>query len=216
MASPGDTVEAILSEDDAKTLIYGEFLTASSLLLEKLIRLEDVRVHSVTSRLKDRESLAEKLRRVGKGYSRLTDITDVVGLRVITHLEDEVDSIGHLVEREFAVDHARSIDKRKILDPDRFGYLSLHYICNLSPQRVQLPGYHRFEGLSFEIQVRSILQHTWAEIEHDLGYKAGGTIPGPIRRRFSRLAGLLEIADTEFTCPRNELRDLRGDQAGCD
>jgi len=49
------------------------------------------------------------------------------------------------------------------------------------------------------------LQHAWAEIEHDLGYKVGATIPVPVRRRFSRLAGLLEIADREFKEIRDEL-----------
>lgn len=54
-------------------------------------------------------------------------------------------------------------------------------------------------------QVRSILQHAWAEIEHDLGYKSGAPIPAPIRRRFSRLAGLLEIGDSEFAHIRDDL-----------
>lgn len=103
------------------------------------------------------------------------------------------------------VDPDRSIDKRKVLDPDRFGYLSLHYICKLRPERLKLVEYRRFDGLLVEIQVRSILQHAWAEIEHDLGYKTPAAIPQPIRRRFSRLAGLLEVADTEFIHIRNEL-----------
>src|SRR5262249_43337388 len=42
-----------------------------------------------------------------------------------------------------------------------------------------------------------ILQHAWAEIEHDLGYKAGN-IPDKFRRRFSRVSALLELADEEF------------------
>jgi len=50
---------------------------------------------------------------------------------------------GSLIEREFAADHERSIDKRKLLDPDRFGYLSLHYICGLTPARLTLAEHQR-------------------------------------------------------------------------
>jgi hypothetical protein len=59
--------------------------------------------------------------------------------------------------------------------------------------------------LKAEIQTRSILQHAWAEIEHDLGYKSTQEVPQTIRRRFSRLAGLLELADQEFISIKNEL-----------
>jgi putative GTP pyrophosphokinase len=135
----------------------------------------------------------------------LDEVTDIVGIRVITHFEDEVDRIGSLIEREFAIDRVNSVDKRKALDPDRFGYLSLHYVCGLNNARLALSENKGCEDLKCEIQVRSILQHAWAEIEHDLGYKSNNAVPAPIRRRFSRLAGMLEIADVEFSRLRKDL-----------
>ena len=71
--------------------------------------------------------------------------------------------------------------------------------------RSELAEYREFAEMRCEIQIRSILQHAWAEIEHDLGYKAGSQVPAPIRRRFSRLAGLLEIGDSEFAQIRDDL-----------
>jgi uncharacterized protein YeeX (DUF496 family) len=59
--------------------------------------------------------------------------------------------------------------------------------------------------LKFEVQIRSILQHSWAEIEHDIGYKGKFSIPDIAKRRFSRIAALLETADLEFVRLRNEL-----------
>lgn len=50
----------------------------------------------------------------------------------------------------------------------------------------------------FEIQVRTALEHAWAEIEHDRGYKLGGKLPSHLNRRFKLLSGLLESADLEF------------------
>jgi hypothetical protein len=60
-----------------------------------------------------------------------------------------------------------------------------------------------------EIQIRSILQHAWAEIEHDLGYKSKEAAPSVIRRRLSRLAGLLELADDEFSRIRDDVERYR-------
>lgn len=199
------TTDKILAEYDANLHSYEEFRRISETLISQLLRHEGFRVHSVTSRLKTRLSLAGKLKREGKRYGALSDLTDVVGIRVITHFEDEVDRIGSLIEREFRIDFDKSIDKRRILDPDRFGYLSLHYICGLTPARLELTENRSCHGLLCEIQVRSILQHAWAEIEHDLGYKAGAELPSHIRRRFSRLAGMLEIADAEFSRLRGDI-----------
>jgi putative GTP pyrophosphokinase len=99
------------------------------------------------------------------------------------------------------------VDKRTTLDPDRFGYLSLHYVVRLGEGRLSLPEYKEFGEVRFEIQIRSILQHAWAEIEHDLGYKSEHAVPAQLRRRFSRLAGLLELADEEFAAIRHSLTE---------
>jgi ppGpp synthetase/RelA/SpoT-type nucleotidyltranferase len=56
---------------------------------------------------------------------------------------------------------------------DELGYQSVHYLVQFSPERCALPEYQRFQGRIAEIQVRTVLQHGWAEIEHDIQYKAG-------------------------------------------
>jgi hypothetical protein len=57
----------------------------------------------------------------------------------------------------------------------------------------------------FEVQIRTMLEHAWAEIEHDLGYKSKEAMPAPVRRRLQRLAGMLELADHEFVKIRQDL-----------
>ncbi|MEW6419082.1 MAG: hypothetical protein AB1480_13350 [Nitrospirota bacterium] len=126
---------------------------------------------------------------------------------MITYFANEVDAVAKVIEDEFSIDVENSVDKRALLDPDRFGYLSLHYIAKLSERHSKLTEYKRFSGLKFEIQMRSILQHVWAEIWHDLGYKSRQSVPKEIQRCFSRLAGLLEIADDEFIRICNELQN---------
>jgi putative GTP pyrophosphokinase len=201
-----DTCATILAEYDATQAVYDDFARECDSLIKRLLAVKGYRVHSVTSRLKERSKVEEKLKREGKEYQKLSDMTDVAGVRVITHFDDEVDRIGTLVEAEFGIDREKSVDKRQLLEADRFGYLSLHYVCGLSDHRLKLAENSRYAGLPCEIQIRTILQHAWAEIEHDLGYKPGSTVPKPIRRRFSRLAGLLEIGDQEFKSIRDELK----------
>ncbi len=157
-----------------------------------------LKVHSVTVRLKGKESLWAKLKRPDKSYASLWDITDLVGIRVIVYFEDEVDRVGEIVEARLKVDLARSTDKRRH-DAGAFGYRSLHYVFPLGGDGALPARAHA------EVQVRTVLEHAWAEIEHDLGYKASEAIPASVRHRLHRLAGLLELADQEFVTIRRDL-----------
>ncbi|MFB9235030.1 GTP pyrophosphokinase family protein [Plantactinospora siamensis] len=178
----------------------------------------DVTPHSITHRVKDRRSAARKIakkRETNPAYG-LSSLTDLLGVRVITYFSDEVDHIAMALSREFVVDQSNSIDKRKSLAADRFGYMSLHYVLGLSPTRATMPEYRQHADVSFEVQIRSVLQHAWAEVEHDLGYKSVGDVPTVHRRQFSRLAGTLELVDEQFCALRNELGVARPPSAPAD
>jgi putative GTP pyrophosphokinase len=197
--------DRILAEFNAKGPRYTDLASMAKALIEQLLAHRKIAVHSVTCRPKDPTSLARKLLKPERTYLSLEEITDLAGVRVTTYFEPDVDRISKMIEEEFQIDKENSTDKRLSLDSDRFGYLSVHYVLALTEERADLPEYERFSDLKFELQIRSILQHAWAEIEHDLGYKSTQSIPHGIRRRFSRIAGLLELADAEFAAIRDEL-----------
>jgi ppGpp synthetase/RelA/SpoT-type nucleotidyltranferase len=169
--------------------------------LRRLLEQKGVVVQFVSSRVKTPQSLRQKLARPEKTYRSLWQVTDLVGLRIATYFEDTIDEVAALIEGNYEVDFSHSIDKLRITDAGRFGYRSLHYVCAL-PESGLNPAFR------FEIQVRTALQHAWAEVEHDLGYKVD-SVPAPLRRRFSRVASLLEIADQEFVSLRRELEGYR-------
>jgi putative GTP pyrophosphokinase len=190
------------------TKLLPAFGAALERLVEHLLQADKIRFHGVNCRVKSKDSAGRKVARkvAAEGAPRsLATVTDLLGLRVVTYFRDEVDAAAKVIEREFVIDEENSVDKRSVLDPDRFGYLSLHYVAQLNDSRIALPEYHPYGGIKFEIQIRSILQHAWAEIEHDLGYKSEAAVPRAIRRRFSRLAGVLELADDEFVGLRQEV-----------
>jgi putative GTP pyrophosphokinase len=178
-------------------------------LISRLIQSVELTPHSITSRIKGRSSLSTKLERKEGKYERIEDITDLLGIRVITYLNRDVDAIADIIESEFVIDRQNSADKRLFADPDRFGYKSLHYIVELNPERIKLQEYKQFAGIKAEIQIRTIIQHAWAEIEHDLGYKSPIAIPNDIRRRFFRLSALLETADDEFSIISTEIAEYQ-------
>jgi ppGpp synthetase/RelA/SpoT-type nucleotidyltranferase len=192
----------------------GQFGEALKTLLERLLAAESGGVgpgiHAVTYRVKSEESAESKTARPRQGAAEagprsMADLHDLLGIRIITYFRDGVDDAARLIEREFAILPDESVDKRAALDPDRFGYLSVHYVAELNPVRATMPEYKEYAGIRFEVQIRSILQHAWAEIEHDLGYKSKEAVPRLVRRRFSRLASFLELADDEFVAIRQEI-----------
>lgn len=181
--------------------------------LESLVlcRLKDaldrqhIEVTAIDHRIKKEDSLAGKLERKGAKYKSVDDITDLLGLRVITFYTDDVDKVAALVAQTFDIDWGNSVDKRKLHELDSFGYNSLHYICRLPAGSADEALCH----IPFEIQMRTALQHVWSTINHDTGYKSDVQIPREYLRQFGRLAGMLELIDDEFSRLRNSLADYR-------
>ena len=139
-------------------------LTTTSQKMEQLgneiVRDVGVQALSVISRLKERDSLHDNLRRPNRDYSELEDVTDIAGVRITTYFADDVDKIAKRIASEFDVDWPNSTNKRKVLDPDCFGYLSWHHVVSLGSNRASLPEYSQFGGLKAEIQTRSISTST--------------------------------------------------------
>ena len=167
----------------------------------KVFREQAIELASIEHRVKTEASLAGKLERKGDKYRTLDDVTDLVGLRIITFYTDDVDKVAAIVKSLFVVDWSNSVDKRKLHELTSFGYNSLHYICRLKEGPLS--------NIPFELQMRTALQHVWSAIEHDIGYKGAVKLPPEYRRQFSRLAGMLELADDEFSRLRTTMNDYR-------
>ena len=176
-----------------------ELLSAITLDLGIFLKTKKFQIQTISSRVKSQKSIQHKVARPDRTYADMWDVTDLLGIRIITYFEDSIEAIGKEIEKKYEVDLVNSENKLNMRDNQTFGYRSLHYDCYIPSAEIK--------KARFEIQIRTVLQHAWAEIEHDIGYKSNEEIPGAVRRRFSQVAGLLEIADREFVTIRNDLLD---------
>src|SRR6266568_1204290 len=198
------SVEAVLLEFDKRRETLASLCEKTKDLIEECLQDANIRYQSVQARVKTSKKLREKYSNPDKKYKCLDDITDLVGLRIITYYEDEVDRVAGIIEREFQIDPENSVDKRNT-DPDRFGYHAVNFVCRHTEKRRSDVPYKKFGSTCCEVQVTSILRHAWSEIEHDW-YDLREAFPSDIKRRFYRMAALLEIAESEFL----ELRKKKG------
>ena len=191
---------------------YGVFDRMKDIVLgavrEKL-RENNLLVTALEGRVKTEASLAGKLELKGAKYRTLSDITDILGVRVITFYTDDVDKIAALAGNLFDIDWNESVDKRRMHELDSFGYNSLHYICRIPASLYSDPEHPEINELRFELQMRTTLQHMWANMYHDTGYKSGVEIPVEHLRNLNRLAGMLELADDEFSRIRTAINEYR-------
>jgi predicted RNase H-like nuclease/ppGpp synthetase/RelA/SpoT-type nucleotidyltranferase len=165
---------------------------------------------TVTRRAKSVESFATKAARTLDGRrvfdDPLTQITDQIGIRVITYVHRDVQAVVDLLSDQVIVHDDRDMG-RETAEEGRFGYASRHLLVSLDPAREDE---HRLlAGRQAQVQIRTVLQHAWAEFEHDIRYK--GSIPSEhapeFDRRFTLAAGLLELADRELSAIRDRLQE---------
>jgi ppGpp synthetase/RelA/SpoT-type nucleotidyltranferase len=199
----------LLEEYREKYPIYKKLCAIVKEKLIEHISQSGIELNTIEARIKTEKSLAGKLERKGFKYQSIINITDIVGARIIAFYNEDVDRIASIAEKLFIVDWANSVDKRKTHQVNSFGYNSLHYICYLSRDVYYDAQYPELNEIPFELQMRTALQHVWSAIQHDIGYKTDIETPDEHHRNLSRLAGLLELADNEFSRIRSAIADYR-------
>ena len=178
---------------NSHTSLYQSLLIEAESIAGKYLDAENISYFKMEHRIKEFPSWTDKY--FQKKYKRPEELTDLAGLRIIGPTLRYVKKIETVIESNFRIYGPGKEDKQKELGRDKIGYISTHYIASLSDNHVKLRENVRFTGLKFEIQVRTILQHAWADFEHDKIYKSRNALPADLQRELYLSSAQLETAD---------------------
>ncbi|OQY41597.1 MAG: hypothetical protein B6227_04630 [Fusobacteriia bacterium 4572_74] len=172
--------------------------------IERILKYNKIFYVKTEARVKSLDSFTKKLElKKDKYQNPLEDMTDILGIRIITYYSEDLDSILKLLKENFKIDYKNSANKLKSLKYNEMGYLSLHYICKYKPSQKNIYGCNDFK---FEVQIRTALQHIWAQIDHQLRYKTLVDIPNKVQRKLFRISAMLESIDDEFDSIKHEVQ----------
>lgn len=184
-------------------IVLAEMGRMLSEVLEKTVPAVQVK-----SRVKRLPSLLEKLHRkhavsdLAQPLPVLRQTTDLMALRAVCPFLEDVDIVADAVQGVFEIHEIdQKGDGRSFAE---FGYSSTHLLVAV-PEAMQRD-YPMLANFRTEIQIRTILQDAWAEVEHELIYKVGAhPLNTQIRRKLASLNATLVLSDTIF----QEIRDYQ-------
>ncbi len=200
-------IDEIKEKYHANISNYYLYLDLLSSTLKKLLNEAGIEYNILEGRVKSFDSFLRKYELKRRKYiDPFAEMTDLIGIRIVTYYREDVDAVIKIIFKNFEIDFTNSINKLVNMEPDRMGYLSVHYVCKLKPENFDENNERLANlGFKFEIQIRTALQHAWAAIDHKLRYKTMVNLPKKIERKLFRISALLEVADSEFSRIKDEI-----------
>ena len=178
-----------------------DFADQCKRILNARIEKKKLKVQAINPRAKSVESFIKKASKKHNGVLKYDEpfeqIEDICGVRVICYLPSDIRTIEEAIDESFDIQDIEDKDEQRAIG-QQFGYSSKHFIVKLNRDRALQDGNEDVVDMICEIQVRTVLQHAWAEIDHRIRYKADQPLPKLQHDAFATLAGLLQLADREF------------------
>lgn len=172
--------------------------------------------HDVQFRVKSPASASEKIARRDKAGSLkypggLDKLDDLIGVRVILFVESDIEAVAIALSSAFIChdDEDKTAMMRK---NGGIGYAGRHLTLEVPAENPPV-NCAQYSGHRFEVQIRTVLQHAWAEFEHDIRFKGSSGDNAEISRAFTMASTLIELADQQFVNIADTLKRLQAEGA---
>ncbi|MFT5699628.1 MAG: putative GTP pyrophosphokinase [Desulforhopalus sp.] len=177
-------------------------------------RIDPGEVTKIEGRVKERDECTKKFRRKYQSQLEATEhsyeikdfISDLIGIRIVCLYEDQIPQLSEMLQQHFHIleitDRISSVESTE----DSFGYKGFHMDLALGANMASQAKYQQYADLSFEVQIRTVIQDAWSMLDHKIKYKKA--IPNNLKRRINILSALFELADREFKEIRNATTEL--------
>lgn len=126
----------------------------------------------------------------------LVEIEDQVAGRVIVFFLTDLNSVRQRLGETFNT--VERVERRPERDAE-FGYESDHMIC-IIPPHLKPEGWNDRSDVpsTFELQIRTLFMHAYAEPQHDIAYRAPEELPREVRKELAWIAASAWGADQAY------------------
>jgi putative GTP pyrophosphokinase len=163
-----------------------------------------------TWRVKSVESLVAKAFVRHKDYyiNPYDEIIDKAAIRFVVLLTPQLDDLSEFIETSsiWTIEKSKEYDDWKEKDPRLFDYQSVHYIVRALDD-ITHDGVIIKKNTPCEIQLRTLLQHAYAELAHDTIYKTNIKTSPDVIRSFAKSMALMETTDELLSNAKNVLEE---------
>ena len=163
-------------------------------ILEQKIQTKNIPYDAIYGRVKTFDSFIKKIQKK-EILDPFSEIHDICGTRVICFFLSQKKEIEIVLEDNFEI--IEKDEKEQNIPMESFDYLSINYTACLTSKCSGA----RYEGLhntKFEIQLRTITEHAWCAVSHNLSYKHPNAIPTSLKKNLYALNALFYLAGRNF------------------
>ena len=183
--------------------IYGKIGNCVTKVIKNHISEYEI-LPEISFRTKELLSIVKKIKKKQcEGAYSYENLKDKLGIRIICTFESELDIVDKLLRDYFVIEKAEY--KKANLDFNKLDYQSNHYDVKIKSELAEFKSIKNYSDYVFEIQVRTLNQHAWANAAHKLSYKQDSDLPSDIKRKLYRLLSLYELSDQEIEAINNHL-----------